>query len=146
MDEEIWRPAVGFERFYDVSDQGRVRRVGAVAGARVHQLVAAAFLGPCPQDFQINHMDGDKTNARPSNLEYVTCQGNIQHAIQYGLRQPGKPPHHRGERNPASKLCESDVRAIRASRETNIALGRTYGVSNQVVSDIRRMKTWTHVA
>src|SRR5437773_1003337 len=74
---EEWRPAPGFAGFYEVSDMGRVRRsapggnshVGRLKTLRlkrtgyisvglsvssiryeslVHQLVAVAFIGPCP--------------------------------------------------------------------------------------------------
>lgn len=47
---------------------------------QVHQLVAEAFLGPCPDGCQINHKDGDKSNNRVRNLEYL-------HAFRNGLNR-----------------------------------------------------------
>lgn len=110
-----WRPVVGFEGLYEVSSEGHVRRVGPTKGARVgrclnpthggrgpyyfvtlrrngrshspvvHRLVAAAFIGPCPDGHEVNHKDGTKRNNRVENLEYVTRSQNTKHAHDMGL-------------------------------------------------------------
>jgi len=45
----------------------------AVVFLLVNRLVAHAFLGPPPSDdrFEVNHVDGNKSNNRANNLEYV---------------------------------------------------------------------------
>lgn len=43
---------------------------------RVHTLVAEAHIGPRPNDFVIDHIDGDRYNNHVNNLEYVTPQEN----------------------------------------------------------------------
>src|ERR1039457_412514 len=95
-------------KVYEVSTLGRVRRKiggpGAKAGTffnikpsgsgyihtslkiagkskakLVHRLVAEAFIGPS-LGREVNHIDGDKTNNKLTNLEYVIRSQNMQHA------------------------------------------------------------------
>jgi hypothetical protein len=164
---EEWRPVVGFEGFYEVSDLGQVRRVGRIADAQVgrilaargglyqsvmfgpynhptqhniHRLVAEAFLGPCPAGHECNHIDGIKTHNRFTNLEWVTPAQNSRHASVTGLVASG-------ERHGRAKLTEADVLAIRAEggKVTQQTLANQYGVDRATISYIQARKTWRHI-
>ena len=50
----------------------------ALAGIRVHRIVAAAFIGPKPSpELVIDHKDSIRVNNRPENLHYVTRLENL---------------------------------------------------------------------
>lgn len=103
---EIWKPAVGFETLYEVSNMGNVRNMRGKVLAKhiinsgyhklaftvnnktynklVHRLVAEAFL-PNPDNLrEVNHINEDKLDNRLSNLEWVSSSANTQHSIATG--------------------------------------------------------------
>lgn len=45
----------------------------------------------------------------------------------------------------SKSLTEDDVRAIRSSEETTVALARKYGMSPPTICDIRYRRSWNHV-
>lgn len=85
---EIWKPVLGWEGVYEVSNLGRVRRrgysiVGSTSAAgyltvtlaerhSVHQLVAEAFIRPLAEDEEVHHRDYLKTNNLLENLSIET--------------------------------------------------------------------------
>lgn len=59
----------------------------------VHRLVAEAFLGGPHPGFDVNHIDGDKTNNCIDNIEWCTREDNVRHAVTNGLRKgPRRKP------------------------------------------------------
>lgn len=59
----------------------------------LHRIVALTFhkcLGD-PDDYVVNHIDGDKLNCHEENLEWVTASENAIHAYVTGLRPDNRP-------------------------------------------------------
>lgn len=79
----------------------------------IHILVAEAFIGPKPIGMEVNHINGNKKDNRPQNLEYCTRSFNNQHCYSLGLRKG-----IRGEKNPHCKISDTDVQKIRDLYQT----------------------------
>lgn len=105
----------------------------------VHRLIASTFIGPLPEGRQVDHVDGNKNNNRPGNLEYVTQSENILRSFRLG-RIP-----LRGENIPGAKLTEELVRDIRNSPLTSHAIADSTGISVWTIYDARSRRTWKHV-
>ncbi len=136
-DVEIWKEVPETNGIYFVSDFGNIKRVKSSSGKdiekypkcgiytdgyksiwlhingkfsykKLHQLVALSFLGPRPEGLVVNHMDCDKLNNKPSNLEYVTRAENVAHAVR-NHRFPSK----KGQTNPNARLSDRQTEVIR---------------------------------
>ena len=62
---------------------------GVMQHQRIHRIVLAAFVGPCPEGKEVCHIDGDPTNNSLRNLRYGTRKENVADAIKHGTFKPG---------------------------------------------------------
>ena len=114
---EVWKDVPGYEGTYQVSNFGRVKRSFAngkeniLQGktdkdgyvlvvlsrfqkkkfARLHRLVAEAFIPNPDNKPQVNHKDRNKQNNMVSNIEWATASENTIHccATGRGVRKVG---------------------------------------------------------
>ncbi len=109
----------------------------------VHRLVAIAFkISRRPDQDQINHINGVKTDNRLANLEWATRSENALHAINV-LGKGGA-----GASNPSAKLRDVDILHIRALRKKGFScqrIGGMFNVSHRAISLICNRQTWSHI-
>lgn len=165
MTAEEWR-SVEWDSRYEVSSRGRVRSYASPSGGSypdphplklevsrhgyyrvrltrrgesykplVHLIVAEAFLGSRPEGQVVRHKDGDKLNISADNLEYGTRSENEDDKLRHGTRVWGEKCH-------LSKLTEEQVIAIRAEVGSNAAIAKRYGVTRQLIWQIRTHRIW----
>lgn len=187
---EAWAP-IGLRCVgYDASSAGRIRnhttgriftlyaghkryaQVCLRVGGRkktylVHRLIAFAFLGDPPSGKPyVNHLNGIKTDNRPSNLEWCDPKRNAEHAAGLGLaatgerngaythpeRRPRGDRHGsktrpencpRGERNGSrlhpERLARGDSNGARLHPE-RMPRGERHGMTKLTEDDVREIR------
>ena len=105
----------------------------------VHQLVAAAFIGPRPKGMDTCHNDGDRRNNHISNLRYDTRKNNLEDMIIHGTSLSG-------EKNVNAKLTADDVQFIRSCPHSNRELSEHFLISRSQVERVRNGQRWGHVS
>lgn len=161
MNEEIWKPVVGHEGWYEVSNLGRVRRCTilkpqVIRGGYlyvnlkkrckstkgiIHSMVLKAFVGPRGDDKVCRHKDGVRTNNSLINLEWGTQKENISDKKKHGTHFMGATHHN-------SVLTESEVISIRALARSNfphVALARRFRVTPAHIGHIVNRRAWNHI-
>lgn len=165
MVQENWRRVAtpGFETLYEVSDLGRVRRAksghvlkpgahpkgywnytlanGVRKNALGHRLVLEAFAGPCPEDHEARHLDGNRKNNQLGNLIWGTSSENEDD-------KKGHDTVAYGERNGMARLTTGQVQEIIhrcESGETQQSIARAFGIKQPQVSRLVNGKRWGHL-
>lgn len=136
--EKLLSPYVTKGGYFEVSARKNNRRVKML----VHRLVGMAFVPGYADDLSINHINGNKLDNRPDNLEWVSLARNTEHQWETGLIDL------RGEGQPGSKLTTKQVLYIRRLLQQGIpahTLAVVAGVSDSLIALIRDGKRWSHL-
>lgn len=108
----------------------------------VHRLILSAFRGAMPSTVVSRHLNGIRTDNRPSNLVWGTQKENYSDSIRHGTNICG-------EKVVFSKLTETDVRSIRSRYASGgisqRKLAREYGVQLQCIQQVIHRRSWKHV-
>jgi hypothetical protein len=165
---EIWKDVVGYESIYEISNFGNVKsfkygkekirklrndkdgyllinlcKDKKVKTFKIHRLVAQAFIPNPDNKPQINHIDGNKSNNKVDNLEWVTNKENSKHAVEKLLRNTKGENHHN------VKLRNYQVLNIRKKYATGKYkrkdIADEYQVSITLIGFIINRKIWKHI-
>jgi DNA-binding transcriptional regulator YiaG len=94
----------------------------------------AAFVGPKPYGWCVNHKDNNRHNNSVSNIEYTTRSGNNLHAVSTGRVLLG-------EKNTSARLSDTQAEEIRRSQGVSQSvLAAKFGCSQGLISMIRSGK------
>lgn len=174
-DVEIWKPVVGFDGFYEVSSNGKVRSVSRTdcAGRRRKAKLISAGIGPKGYRSVNLYKDRSVRGLRVSRLVLSSfvgpCPQGMEAAHNNGCRSDDRLSNLRwathvencadkivhgtnvvlrGERAGSSKLSEDAVRDIfRAYKdgERQKDIAARIGIGRPQVSTILSGKSWKHL-
>lgn len=118
----------------------KLARDGEHVNGPIHVLVAAAFIGPCPEGQEVCHGPNGKLDNRASQIRYGTRTENHRDKIRDGT-------HLHGERQWMAKLTSADVAEIRRRAaagltQTHEAMAAEFGVSRSSISFVISRRTW----
>ena len=99
-------------------------------------MVMDAFVGPCPEDMTVDHIDRDRQNNALDNLRYATKAEQDENRDLSGIS---------GENSRFSKLDWDKVKEIRrlyAHGKTIKNLSSEFGVGSDTIRRVVNNKTW----
>jgi hypothetical protein len=167
---ENWKPVVGYEGLYEVSDLGRVKsllgRYGnperilklqsnnkgypyaflykdkVATNKPVHILVLEAFVSPRPVGMTASHvLNNDPSDVRLCNLAWEPHNANCLRKLEHGTDQ-------KGVRHNLHKLNDDDVRQARSLYQEGLSqrkLAKMFGVAQSTMWALLNKHNWSHV-
>lgn len=119
----------------------RLAKGGEKFDRHIHTLVATAFHGPCPNDQECRHLNGNRQDNRPENLRWGSRAENRDDNFRLGV-------YPRGIDNKRSKLTVEvvcDMRRRRSCGEPIAAIAERYNVNYYTAEYAIIGKSWGHV-
>lgn len=136
----------------DRDGYGRFHADGKMVGA--HRFSFEVYVGPIPGDLHVLHRCDEPSCVNPAHLFLGTNADNVADRDAKGRQAigdrnasrlyPERRP--RGEGHANAKLTSAQAAAIHAAQgETGKSVAARLGVSETLVSRVRRGKAWTHI-
>ena len=170
--KEIWKPVIGYEGVYDVSNMGRVRSLDRVAmrsdgkPCRVTGRLRKTKINGWGYETVVLHEDGTRTSKMVHHLVLEAFSG-VRHDDHHGHHIDGNPRnntvenlewvpkeahwsyHNQGHRHHNSRLTPETVRMIRkviALGEHSYAqIGLMFGTCASNIGHIATRRQWVHL-
>ena len=107
---------------------------------KVHRLVAEAFI-PNPEGKRcINHIDGNKSNNCVDNLEWVTHEENMKHAVDNGLATAWNEGKHYHWKHGHTEETKKKISEAKAGKRYSWGHGHTEEAKRNI-SEAKRNRT-----
>lgn len=147
-----WKPVVGYEGVYEVSDAGSVRNTkgrelspkrrgdyfavelyqnGSGKFFSIHTLVLTAFIGPRPEASEACHNNGNPLDNRLSNLRWGSKFDNAKDRLRHGT----VPNRDRGHYK--AILTSAQVEQVKRDGRVARVIAIELGVSKSLIDNIR---------
>lgn len=104
----------------------------------IHRLVAEHFIKNIYNKKEVNHKDSNPQNNKADNLEWVTHDENMKHAMR-------KNRISKGESSGMSKLNNKAIKEIYNTKTDAKLLSIKYNVSRQTIYSVRNNISWKHI-
>lgn len=174
MKDEVWKPCPDFELDYEVSSEGRVRRIRAATASGPVGLIMSQRKNECGYVFVClrRHKERQKNVAvhrlvaraflkeppggthevnHINAVKHDNCLCNLEWVTpRENARHAislGRWTNVRGSRHPAAKLDESRVSSIRTEHNQGhsiCSLARKYGVTRSTIGRVVHKEHWRH--
>lgn len=102
----------------------------------IHRVICRKYHGPLREDYAVNHIDGNKRNNTPPNLELITHSENMLHCWRVLGHIPMKP------RSKINQEIATEIRNEFKKGATNRQLREKYGLAKATISYIVNGRTW----
>jgi len=113
-----------------LGDDGKVKRA--------HRVAYELYKGPITDGQQVCHRCDVRQCVNPDHLFLGTASDNVQDKVSKGRQA-------KGEGHGIAKLTESEARAIRYDSREQRAIAKDYGISQNIVGQIKRGELWAHL-
>lgn len=172
--QEVWKPIIGYEGLYEVSDMGRVRRLTQRNKVCNRAYVYPRILKPCSHSkgykqvtlsrngvslsrsihrLVLEAFIGERDGMQGAHLNGVQSDNRLKNLkwVTQAENELHKVSHGKsviGEKSPNAKLTEKSVILMRNMRNAGCAvktLVDIFGVSDTNVRLILSRKAWNHV-
>ena len=167
---EVWKVINGYDNIYSISNIGSIKnnfsghhlsqnridgagyktarlinKSGKYKNEKLHRLVALNFVDGYSDTLEVNHKDCNKLNNIYTNLEWITHQENIKHAVVNNLiTYKNLEDHHLAVLN--NSIVHEFCKLYEDNNTTVTEFAEEHSLSPSTLENILSGKTWIEIS